>query len=99
PAEYRGERGIVAAGLVVASYTVFDLVFHTYRIVWRHAVLVDMATLALTVLATAVAIGWVELGPMAGDRPIPLSVLVIGGARACPALAPPKPLSRAPATT
>jgi FlaA1/EpsC-like NDP-sugar epimerase len=87
PADYRGERVVVAAGLVVASYTVFDLVLHTYRIVWRHAVLVDMATLALTVLATAVAIGWVELGPMAGDRPIPLSVLAIGGTLAYLALA------------
>ena len=80
PAEYRGERSIVAVGLVVASYTVFDLVFHTYRIVWRHAAVVDMATLALTVLGMVVAIGLVELGPMAGDRPIPLSVLLIGGA-------------------
>jgi FlaA1/EpsC-like NDP-sugar epimerase len=95
PAEYRGERSIVAVGLVVASYTVFDLVFHTYRIVWRHAVLVDMATLALTVLATAVAIGWVELGPMAGDRPIPLSVLAIGGTLAYLLLAHLKLLPRA----
>jgi exopolysaccharide biosynthesis polyprenyl glycosylphosphotransferase len=79
PPEYGGRRAIVAAGLVVASYTVFDLVFHTYRIVWRYAVLVDLAALALTLLAVVVAIGLVELGPMAGDRPIPMSVLAIGG--------------------
>ena len=82
PHAYRGELGVLAIILILASYTAFDVGFHTYRIVWRHASLVDVAALALTMLATVVAIGLFELGPLASNRPIPLSVLAIGGALA-----------------
>jgi exopolysaccharide biosynthesis polyprenyl glycosylphosphotransferase len=79
PAHYAGSSFAAAALLLAVAYTALDLGLHAYRIVWRHATLVDMATLALTILGTVVVIGFTELGPMAQNRPIPLSVLAVGG--------------------
>ena len=80
PPRYRVHTGLIALALVTVAYTVFGLLFRTYRIVWRFASVRDMAVLALTLLCTFVTVGLIELGPMAGSRPIPLSVLALGGA-------------------
>jgi FlaA1/EpsC-like NDP-sugar epimerase len=81
PTQY-ADRALTSVGLVTAAYTVFDLLFLNYRVVWHHASLLDMAVLALTALGTFVSVGLLELGPLSRDRPLPLSVLVLGGAMA-----------------
>lgn len=87
PSTYVGGRGLIAVGLVSTSYTVASLAFRSYRIVWRFAAIRDMLTLAATVAAAMVAVTAVELTVMRGDRPIPLSVMVIGAAMAYLAMA------------
>jgi FlaA1/EpsC-like NDP-sugar epimerase len=79
PLRYRLHTGVTAVAMVTVAYTVFHLLFRTYRIVWRFASVRDMAILALTLLFTFVTVGLIEVGLMAGSRPIPLSVLALGG--------------------
>jgi FlaA1/EpsC-like NDP-sugar epimerase len=83
PATYGRRSGLAALALVTAAYTVFVLLFRTYRVVWRFASLRDMTVLALSLVSTFIVVGVVELAsPLANSRPIPLSVLALGGAMA-----------------
>jgi hypothetical protein len=79
PLRYRLHTGVTALAMITVAYTVFLFLFRTYRIVWRFASVRDMAILALSLLCTSVTVGLIEVGLMAGSRPIPLSVLALGG--------------------
>jgi FlaA1/EpsC-like NDP-sugar epimerase len=81
PAAYQGRTGLFALAMVSVAYTAFGLLFRTYRVVWRFASVRDMAVLALTMMCTFITVGLVELGPpLSGRRPLPFSVLTLGGA-------------------
>lgn len=90
-----GHRALAAVALITTAYTIFDLLFRNYRVVWTYASVLDMAVLALTALGTFVSIGLLELGPLSAERPLPLSVLVLGGAMAYLVLAHLKLIDRA----
>ena len=77
PGTYRQTLPLAAA-LITVSYSIANLVFHSYRSVWRFASVRDMLSLALTVFAATGAVAALEVTVLRRDRPIPLSVLAIG---------------------
>ncbi len=79
PADYTGRRALYAIALIVGTYTVSDVLYRTYRIVWRFASIRDVMSLGITVATAVLMVALIELLPFRAYRPIPLSALLIGG--------------------
>jgi FlaA1/EpsC-like NDP-sugar epimerase len=95
PGQYGGRRALAALALITLAYTAFVLSLRTYRTMWRFATLRDMAALGVSVAGAFGLVALVEITLLQGYRPVPLSVLGLGGAMAYLVLAHFKLLPRA----